>query len=86
MKAKYRETIFFLSALKRSKAGKRHISYKKVGLISNACQPGCARDAQPQPIVVSIRKILTPRNKPHAAEHDGFSEHPVISSGYRPML
>lgn len=85
MKAKYRETIFFLSALKRSKTGKRHISYKKVSLISNVCQPACARDAQPQPIV-AVSRILPSENIPHAAEHDSVSEHPDSSSDYRPML
>lgn len=85
MKEIFGQIIFLISALKRSKAGKRHISYKKVSLISNVCQPGCARDAQPQPIV-AVSRILPPENIPHAAEHDSVSEHPDSSSDYRPML
>ena len=52
MKEIFGQIIFLISALKRSKAGKRHISYKKVILISNACQPACTDNVQPHLFIV----------------------------------
>lgn len=67
MKTNFGQIVFLLLALKSSGAGKRHISYKKVILISNACQPTCTDYVRPQ-LPVLIDKTPIPNKIPDNAE------------------
>ena len=76
MKEIFGQIIFLISALKRSKAGKRHISYKKVILISNACQPACTDYVQPH-LFIPIDKKSIPNKMPDKAEQKSDSGYPT---------
>ena len=85
MEAKYEQTISLLSARKKQCAAKRHISYKKVILISNACQPAHVKDVRPQP-VISIDKKPNPSKIPDIISQRMDFGYLTPSSDYKPML
>lgn len=74
-----------LSALTLKCAGKRHIRYKKVILISNACQRSRAKDVRPQPLT-SIDKRLKSNKLPIIIGQNRDFGNLTPSLDYKPVL
>lgn len=84
MEVKNEQSNSLLSAQNRGRAF-MHISYKKVILISNACQPSRAKDVRPQPLT-SIDKRLKSNKLPIITGQNKDFGYLIPSTDYKPVL
>ena len=86
MEKNYEQTAYLLSARTNKHAARGHLCYKKVILISNACQPNHAKDVRPQQIITMIDRVTNPSIIPIIVEKNTDFGYLIPSSDYNQAL